>query len=217
MVHLTKDSVLVVSAFSQHGLKRGLNIDKTEFGRISNSCQAKIFIVLNNALADSLFKKCSIWKDELATLNFRWIRRQKMVDKPVELLSLNRRLVCIDPGFNWIYQCIHFFDGLVFELEIASWTVSSAEETAFSTVHLVQFVTVQIVRCICHWFKTWHSCCSFRIMNGTFFNTWYWKACHLLATRFSICVVFSLGGDGWAFTLIQHDAIVRCNYLNFLN
>ncbi len=154
MVHLAEDSVLVISAFSKHGLKRGLNIDKTEFGRVSHSCQAKVLIVLYNAFADSLFKKCSIWKDEFATLNLGWIRRQKMIDKPVELFSLDRRLVRIDPGLNRIYLCIHFLDSLVFELEIASCTVSSAEETAFSTMHLVQFVTVQIVRCICSWFDT---------------------------------------------------------------
>ena len=154
MVHLTKDSVLVVSTLSEHGLKRGLNIDKTEFCRVSHSCEAKIFVVLYNALADSLFKKGSIWENELATLHFRWIRWQKMVDKPVELFSLDRRLVFIDPSLNWIYQCIHFLDGLVFELEIARRTVGSAEETAFSAVHFVQFVTIQIVRCICPWFDT---------------------------------------------------------------
>ncbi len=77
-----------------------------------------------------------------------------MVDKPVELLSLNRRLVRIDPGFNRIYLRIHFLDGLVLELEIARCTISSAEETAFSAMHLVIFVTVHIVRCICPGFKT---------------------------------------------------------------
>ena len=72
-----------------------------------------------------------------------------MVNKPVELLSLKRLDIMIDPSFNGIDQSLHLFDGLIFELELASCALGLTKEATLCSMHLVQLVTVHIVRSIC--------------------------------------------------------------------
>lgn len=126
-----------------------MHIDEAEFGWVSDSCEAVVLIVLDDALADTLFEKSRIGENEFAALDLGWVRRQQVVDEPGKLLSLNGVLVVIDPGFDWVHQLLHFVDGVVLELELAGCAVGPAKEPSFCPVNLMQLVAIYIVRRIC--------------------------------------------------------------------